>query len=119
MKKFAEIAVALPVETAFTYAVPEELKAEARLGKRVLVPFGRRTVTGYILGLTASAPAEIANIKPIIDILDSEALFDEKRLRFLKWVSSYYFAPLGEVLSLTHPGAGQHQEHARPQGRPL
>ena len=69
------------------------------------MPFGRRTVTGYILGLTASAPAEIANIKPIIDILDSEPLFDEKRLRFLKWVSSYYFAPLGEVLSLTHPGA--------------
>ena len=105
MKKFAEIAVALPVESAFTYSVPEELSIEARLGKRVLVPFGKRTVTGYILGLCSSPPPDVSVIKPIIDILDSVPIFDEKRLKFLKWVSSYYFAPLGEVLALTHPGS--------------
>ena len=105
MKKFAEIAVALPVEAAFTYGVPEELRLDARLGKRVLVPFGNRTVTGYILGLSSAPPPDVAKIKPIIDILDSVPIFDEKRLKFLKWVSSYYFAPLGEVLSLMHPGS--------------
>jgi len=105
MKKFAEIAVALPIEAAFTYSIPEELRGEARLGKRVLVPFGKRTVTGYILGLSSSPPPDVSVIKPIIDILDSVPLFDEKRLKFLKWVSSYYFAPLGEVLALTHPGS--------------
>lgn len=109
MKEFAEIAVALPVEGAFTYAVPEELRADARLGRRVLVPFGRRVVTGYILGLCSSAPADVANMKSIIDVLDSIPLFDEKKLRFLKWVSSYYFAPLGEVFSLTHPGSANIQ----------
>lgn len=105
MKKFAEIAVALPVEAAFTYGVPEELRLEAKLGKRVLVPFGNRTITGYILGLSSSPPQDVAIVKPIIDILDSVPIFDEKRLKFLKWVSSYYFAPLGEVLSLMHPGS--------------
>ena len=67
MKKFADIAVALPVESTFTYAVPEELRLDARLGKRVLVPFGNRTVTGYILGLSSAPPPDIAKIKPIID----------------------------------------------------
>lgn len=105
MKEFAEIAVALPVEAAFTYSVPEGLRGVAHLGKRVLVPFGKRTVTGYILGLSSAPPPDISAIKPIIDVLDSTPLFDEKRLRFLKWVSSYYFAHLGEVLSLTHPGS--------------
>ncbi|CAG1066618.1 Primosomal protein N' [uncultured bacterium] len=105
MKEFAEIAIALPIEHAFTYSVPEELRGEARLGKRVLIPFGRRTITGYILGLSSSPPEGVSAVKPIIDILDSVPLFDEKRLKFLKWVSTYYFAPLGEVLSLTHPGA--------------
>jgi len=105
MKEFAEVAVALPVEGAFTYAIPEELRAEASPGRRVLVPFGRRIVTGYILGLLPSPPADVANLKSIIDILDPAPLFDEKKLRFLKWVSSYYFAPLGEVLSLAHPGS--------------
>jgi len=105
MKEFAEVAVALPVEAAFTYSVPEEIRHEARCGKRVLVPFGKRTVTGYILGLSSAPPPGVTTIKPIIDILDPVPLFDEKRLRFLKWVSTYYFAPLGEVLSLTHPGS--------------
>src|SRR3970282_2289898 len=112
MNKFPEIAVALPIEAAFTYSIPEELRGEARLGQRVLVPFGKRTVTGYILGLSSSPPPDVSVIKPIIDILDSVPLFDEKRLNFLKWVSSYYFAPLGEVLALTHPGSAN-ITHAR------
>lgn len=105
MKEFAEIAVALPVEGSFTYTLPEALRPDARLGKRVLVPFGKRTVTGYILGLSSAPPADVDGIRQVIDILDTTPLFDEKRLRFLRWVSSYYFAPLGEVLSLIHPGA--------------
>lgn len=104
-KPFAEIAVALPVETTFTYSVPQELENDAALGKRALVPFGRRLVTGYIVGLHASPPPDISGIKPISDILDASPLFDEKRLKFFKWMSSYYFAPLGEALSLVHPGA--------------
>ncbi len=104
-KPFAEVAVALPIESTFTYSIPEELEGEAGLGKRALVPFGKRLVTGYILGLHASPPPGIKEIRPISDILDAFPLFDEKRLRFFKWMSSYYFAPLGEVLSLIHPGA--------------
>lgn len=104
-KPFAEIAVALPIESAFTYAVPPELEGDAALGKRALVPFGKRLVTGYIIGLHASPPPGIKDIKPIADILDAYPLFDEKRLKFFKWLSSYYFAPLGEALSLIHPGA--------------
>ncbi|MBI5644039.1 MAG: primosomal protein N' [Deltaproteobacteria bacterium] len=99
---FAEIAVELPVEQTFTYAVPGELKHLASVGKRALVPFGRRTLTGYILSLTDSA-GEVSGIKPILDVIDSEPIFDEKRLKFFKWLSSYYFAPIGEALSLIHP----------------
>ncbi|MBW7957393.1 MAG: primosomal protein N' [Deltaproteobacteria bacterium] len=104
-KPFAEIAVALPIDSTFTYRIPEELESEAALGKRALVPFGKRLVTGYIIGLHSSPPPGIKDLKPISDILDAYPLFDEKRLKFFKWMSSYYFAPLGEALSLIHPGA--------------
>ncbi|MBI1912888.1 MAG: primosomal protein N' [Deltaproteobacteria bacterium] len=102
---FAEIAVELPLEIIFTYSVPSELENEASVGKRALIPFGKRTVTGYIISITSQLPAEIKEAKPILDILDPEPIFDEKRLKFYKWLSSYYFSPLGEVLSLTHPGS--------------
>lgn len=108
---YAEIAVELPIDSAFTYSVPEELKDSAALGKRALVPFGKRTVTGYILGLTGSAPKDV-EAKPIIDVIDELPIFDEQRLKFYKWVSRYYFAPLGSVLALTHP-AGSNIKSSR------
>lgn len=104
MKEFAEIAVDLPVEGTFTYRVPEELRGDLRTGRRVLVPFGRRTVTGYVLGLLSAPPEGVTGVKQVIDLLDAFPIFDAKRLEFYRWLSSYYFAPLGEVLSLTHPG---------------
>ncbi|HXI09707.1 MAG TPA: primosomal protein N', partial [Thermodesulfobacteriota bacterium] len=100
---YAEIAVELPLEHTFTYSVPESLRAEAALGKRALVPFGKRTVTGYITATSSKPPAEVKKIKPVIDILDDTPIFDAKRLEFYRWLSSYYFAPLGSVLALTHP----------------
>lgn len=101
---FATIAVELPVDGLFTYRVPAGLAALAGAGRRAVVPFGNRTVTGYILELTRAPLKDgLKGIKDIKDIIDDEPLFDEKRLRFLKWLSSYYFSPLGPVLALTHP----------------
>ncbi len=100
---FAEIIVSLPVDGTFTYAVPPELRSDARAGVRALVPFGKRTVTGFITALKDSPPAHVKGIKPLIDILDASPLFDDKKLKFLTWMASYYFAPPGEVFSLICP----------------
>ncbi|MGD9138317.1 MAG: hypothetical protein PVH42_16250, partial [Desulfobacterales bacterium] len=40
--KYIEVAVALPAYQTFTYSVPEPLADLMAIGKRVLVPFGRR-----------------------------------------------------------------------------
>ncbi len=99
---YAEVAVELPVEGTFSYIVPPSLKGDAGVGKRAIVPFGKRTVTAYIVGLTRTPP-EVKEVKSIIDLLDSDPVFDEKKLKFFRWLSSYYFAPLGLTLSLIHP----------------
>jgi len=100
---FADIVVSLPVEGTYTYAVPPELRNDARIGVRALVPFGKRTVTGFITAVKDSPPAGVKGIKHVIDILDGKPLFDEKKLKFFAWMTSYYFAPPGEVLSLICP----------------
>ena len=99
--KYADVVVALPVEGFFTYEIPDHLMGEVSFGRRVLVPFGGRAVTGYVVALKDDAGS--VKTKKIRDVLDDAPLFDRKRFKFLKWLSSYYFAPLGEVLSLTHP----------------
>jgi len=70
---YIEVAIALPVHNTYTYSVSEDLSALATTGKRVLVPFGRRRVTGYILGSCKKINQE--KIKTVLDILDEASLF--------------------------------------------
>ena len=96
-----EIAIPLYLDRTFHYLVPENLREQALSGRRALVPFGNRRLTGYILG--GAEESGIANLKEIIDVLDSEPLWTGKELEFFRWTASYYQHPLGEVVRTALP----------------
>jgi primosomal protein N' (replication factor Y) len=100
---YIEVAVALPVYKTFTYSVPEALLPFISAGKRVLVPFGRRRVTGYILG-TARPDIDAGEIKHVLDVLDEYPLFPQSMIPFFRWVSDYYKHPLGDAIKNGLPG---------------
>ncbi len=104
-REFAEVGVSLPLRKTFTYRVPVELEDQLSMGKRVLVPFRRRKVTGYVLVFPAPIPEDLDpdRVREIIDVLDETALFDEQILSFFRWVSNYYCHPLGEVIKTGLP----------------
>lgn len=96
------VAVALPVYSTFTYAVPSRLRPHISLGQRVLVPFGQRRVTGYIIDHVIDG--KTPDIKPILEILDESPLFPASMLPFFKWIADYYIYPLGMVIKGALPG---------------
>lgn len=96
-----EVAIPLYLDRTFHYLVPESLHEQAVTGRRALVPFGNRKLTGYILGNVADS--EIANLKEIIELLDSEPLWTPVELEFFRWIASYYQHPLGEVIRTALP----------------
>ncbi len=98
---YIEVAVALPVSKTFTYAVSSPLSHFISTGKRVLVPFGRRRITGYVLELSDVKPRE--NLKQILDILDEAPLFPESMKPFFQWIADYYKYPIGEVVQCALP----------------
>jgi primosomal protein N' (replication factor Y) len=102
---YAEVAIALPFEKTLHYAIPVPLRPILEVGKRVLVPLGKRRVTGYVLATCSSLPPDVTDkeIKEIIDCLDETPLFDAGMLRFLRWVADYYLAPLGQVIKTALP----------------
>lgn len=96
-----EVAVPLPLFTTFTYAVPRELSTSLSIGMRVLAPFGKRVLTGYVVGFPQEEPEQ--KLKEIRDVLDAEPLFCEDDLQFYQWVAAYYHYPLGQTIKTALP----------------
>jgi len=103
---FLEVAVALPVQGTFTYRDPRP-GLPAPIGAQVVVPFGARTVTGFVVARAGAAPAGEAAAKDIEEIVAGEPAFDEAMIGFGRWVADYYQAPLGEVLRAALPQGEQ------------
>jgi primosomal protein N' (replication factor Y) len=95
-----EVALALPVDGSFTYSAPEGV--EICFGQAVKVPFGPRSVTGYVLGPATEIPE---TIRPIERVLDPEPAIDSGQLAFFRWAAGYYRAGLGEMIAASLPVA--------------
>lgn len=99
---FAEVVFALPFRKAFTYEIPSELKKFVKEGVRVVAPFGKRTLTGFVIKVTKTTQVQ-DSIKPIREVLDDEPIFNKTTLKFYEWLSEYYLCSLGEALKLLVP----------------
>ncbi len=99
--QYAEIAIPLPIFKSFTYSIPEEMSGEIQIGMRVLVPFGQKKVTGYVIDLRTTTDAH--EVKNIEDILDERPVLSGKMMQLGRWISEYYLCPLGEVLKSMLP----------------
>ena len=85
---FVEVALPIPPRQTFTYRRPNDLKSEIKLGARVLVPFGKRTMTGYVVALHAELADELgidpASVKNILELVDETPLISSEMPR-KKW----------------------------------
>ncbi len=101
---YISVALPIPVETAFTYSVPTELVPRAEAGRRVLVPFGQRILTGFILAVSGN-PGDVPpdKIKPVQDIPDDEPVVDQGMIDLAKWIADYYLSSTGEALKSAVP----------------
>jgi primosomal protein N' (replication factor Y) len=98
---FVQVAVPLPVTGTFTYSVPDHLAARAVVGTRVLVPFGRRKVTGFVV--ESGVTPEVDDVKEVIEALDVAPVVDPPMIELTRWIADYYLASWGEVLRATLP----------------
>lgn len=103
--QYAKVAVNLPAKNLFrefTYKVPETLSFLAQ-GWRVVVPFGKKTLEGFIVEEDRQ-PDLSMEIKPIARAIGTEPWFDREMLSTAYWLSQYYLCTLAEALRLFIPG---------------
>lgn len=102
--KAAEVLINLPtnqLNTGFSYSIPDHLSAQACFGKRVLVDFGGKKTEGFIIEEYDDASGEV--LKPVLQVLDQEPVFNEQLLQLAGWMADYYSASLALVLSMMIP----------------
>jgi len=90
------VALAVPLPRFFDYLYPPDLTPI--VGGRVLVPFGSQKRVGIVVDLPVSSDVEKEKLKPIIDVLDADSLFNSTTWDWLAWSANYYRAALGDVL---------------------
>jgi len=113
---FVEVAVPLPIEHTFTYRVPVGEEERARVGARVLVPFGGRKMTGLVTAVTDASALEGREAKDLIAVLDETPYVSERHLAFLLAAARDCLAPPGEMLRAALPrGLPRNQPPAAPR----
>jgi primosomal protein N' (replication factor Y) len=100
-KKFAQVVIPSPLKDPLVYLVPSELGAGLEIGMRVLVPLGKRKVTGVVVDFTAQT--SLQKVREILDVLDDRPILDAALLKLCYWISTYYVSPIGEVLATALP----------------
>jgi len=99
MPDFCDVALPVPLDTAFTYAIADGMQPV--IGGRVLVPFRQQRLSGIVVNLHDHKPK--VQTKKLIEVLDPEPVLDPSLMRLGKWIADYYLAPLGEVLRTMLP----------------
>ena len=95
MPSYCEVALPVPLDRTFTYALREDEPVSR--GARVIVPFRNEKLIGVVTDSGVEAPTDF-EAKYLEAVLDEEPLLSEHLLALAEWIAGYYLAPLGEVL---------------------
>ena len=79
------------LDKTFTYNVPEKFKA--KIGKRVIVPFGNRRLEGFVLKLEKQKKLDY-KLKDIIDVIDENPILNDEMLELGTYISKKTLSPL-------------------------
>jgi primosomal protein N' (replication factor Y) len=99
--RFAHVALPLPIDTLYSYAVPDVLGDRVMPGARVVVPLRRRELVGIVVGVDGQPPE--ATAKPVLAAPDDEPAVPRGLLQAADWVAGYFGSPLGLVLKAMLP----------------
>ena len=102
---WVQVAFALPLDTEFTYRLPEGFSDPGPLvGRRVKAPFRSGEKEGLIVAV-ADEPTAPAKIKTLVKVIDDKSLFGPLTLVTARWLARQYFCSLGEALGAMVPVA--------------
>lgn len=106
----AKVIVDIPsksVDFTFDYIIPIRLQSMIQIGMRVIVPFGPRTIQGYVMKITDQPDSniDIKKLKEIKEIQDIKPELTEELIQFTEWYNNYFVTKRISMLEVMLPSA--------------
>lgn len=99
---YADIILPLPLDSLFTYSVPDSLAGRVGQGIRVLVPFGKsKTYVGLVVRTHNNKPD--FNVKDISTVMDDAPVVNAVQLELWRWMADFYLSSVGDVMNAALP----------------
>jgi primosomal protein N' (replication factor Y) len=101
--QYIDVILPLALANTYTYRISGEMAMLARVGMRIIVPFGKKKFyTGLVYELHNREPEHV-EVKEVISLLDKEPVVRKNQLKFWLWIADYYQCTLGEVFKAALP----------------
>jgi len=100
-----QVILPLALRGAFTYRVPEEIAPDVEVGKRVVVPFGKRRYYSVLVYKMGVDVPKGTRPKDISYVMDDIPVVTDLQFTFWEWISDYYISGLGPVMNTALPNA--------------
>ena len=104
--KYANIIVDIShekLDKTFQYLIPQELAEEVRVGVLVEIPFGNRSITGYVVELTDEAEFDVSRLKPIVGIKKGSVPIESQLIELAAWIRKNYGGTMNQALKTVIP----------------
>ena len=104
MKRYASVVVDLSagaLDRVFSYRVPEDMEVSA--GYQVLVPFGARQLSGFVVGLSDHADLPDERIRPLLGAMQPYPVILPELIELADWLHGRYLCNLVDALRLMIP----------------
>ncbi|WP_054958383.1 primosomal protein N' [Paenibacillus dakarensis] len=106
--EMARVIVDVPskdTDRPFDYLIPERLRPWVEVGSRVGVPFGHRTLQGFVVSLHPRSEISYAKMKPIQEVLDFAPPLSPELIKLSEWMKDRYACRQITVLQSMLPTA--------------
>ena len=99
------VAPVAPIDKLYTYTIDEASAHRVLPGRRVVVPFGRKSRLAPAIVVSVARGPWSSTLKPIAEILEEAGSLSEHLIELGMWISDYYCCPLGRTLAAMVPEA--------------
>lgn len=106
MAAYANIIVDISLEKldkTFQYSIPKELEEQITEGLQVRIPFGKRTLTGYVMECTDKPEYDVTKIRPIIGIEKGSVAIESQLIALAGWMKRNYGSTMNQALKTVLP----------------